>query len=117
MLKHNIKIYKSQNIEALLGESTNLIPKIINDYKKTIVLIDPPWGGLDYKENKVIDLYLGDMNVYEFIDYIIDSVEMVILKAPFNYNLLHFKEIIKYKIDILTLKKYQIIFVFNEISI
>ena len=116
MLRNNVKLYELKNVSLLFGNSIELLPKIIikNKTKNKVVFFDPPWGGLNYRENKEIDLFLGDLNLYEIVDFIIQNVNLILIKAPHNYNIQRFREVVKYKIDIIQLKKYQVIVVSNE---
>ena len=114
-LNHNIKLYNLNNITTYLNDSNKLLPKLVKKLsnEKTVVFFDPPWGGFGYSQNEQIDLFLGNINLYTLVDYIIDDVSIVLIKAPFNYNIDNFKQIVKKKIDIIKLKKYQIIVVFS----
>jgi 16S rRNA G966 N2-methylase RsmD len=87
ILKHNTGLYKQDNIELHLGDTT----KDIYDYCFDILYLDPPWGGEDYKENEQIDLYLGEKRVDLFVKEVIDKydkckLKYIILKMPVNYN-------------------------------
>jgi hypothetical protein len=56
--------------------------------KQDCVFFDPPWGGKDYLNQEVMDLYLSDVNVIDIIKELIegDKASLVVLKAPKNYN-------------------------------
>ena len=55
-----------------------------NHYKREnneLVFFDPPWGGIFYKIEKKLELYLGSVNIKKYL------VKNTIIKVPFNYNL------------------------------
>lgn len=56
--------------------------------KQDIVYFDPPWGGVDYKSKKKIDLFLDDINVIDIINEIYNYTKIVALKVPNNFNML-----------------------------
>lgn len=62
-------------------------------------------GGFGYSQNDTIDLYLGKLNLYTIVDYIIEDVSIVLIKAPLNYNIKSLRDIVKKKIDNIKLKK------------
>lgn len=93
MLEHNTKLYNQDNIKLLLGDTT----KDIFDLCFDMLYLDPPWGGEDYKENEVLDLYLGEKRFDLFIKEVIDKYKMcelkyILLKLPKNYNFARLKE-------------------------
>ena len=75
-LLNNINVYKLKNIETLNID--------YNDYKREnneLVFFDPPWGGIFYKVEKNLELYLGPVNIKKYL------VKNTIIKVPYNYNL------------------------------
>ena len=101
-LKHNVSLYKLDNVHLHQGDTTKLLDKLINKYESDVVYFDPPWGGPEYKTKKELDLYLGKHRIDLFIknDILSDKVsykpKFIVLKLPFNYNwnrLKHLKDI------------------------
>ena len=75
-LVNNIKVYKLKNIETLNMD--------YNDYKREnneLVFFDPPWGGIFYKVEKNLELFLGSVNIKKYL------VKNTVIKVPYNYNL------------------------------
>ena len=75
-LLNNIKVFKLKNVETLNMD--------YNHYKREnneLVFFDPPWGGIFYKIEKKLELYLGSVNIKKYL------VKNTIIKVPFNYNL------------------------------
>jgi hypothetical protein len=55
-LKNNADVYGYENVEIICGSSTNYVPKPTD----SVIFIDPPWGGIHYKEHKNLTLFLGE---------------------------------------------------------
>lgn len=89
-LKNNINVLKLNNVECYNQD----IIKFFNDkeilnkinYNETdwCLYLDPPWTGVYYKLEKLIDLYLGDTNVCDFIKNA--NVNYICMKVPKNFN-------------------------------
>jgi hypothetical protein len=96
VLENNLKEYKFTNFKVY-----NMSCLEFNEYSD-LYFYDPPWGGIFYKMEEYINLYLGEKNIVEILK------DNFCLKAPLNYNI---KELIKKfpKIKIFKFKKYLII--------
>ena len=56
MLKHNSTLYKvDHKIDCICGDSTKLLPSM----KADVVLLAPPWGGVDYSKKE--EFHLSDL--------------------------------------------------------
>lgn len=86
VLKHNIATYGLQNVEIHNTDSTKSFPK----YKADVVIVDPPWGGPQYKEKKNLNLFLGDMNLFDLLNKLSTKKgwkpKFVVAKVPFNFH-------------------------------
>jgi hypothetical protein len=83
-LKHNVETFKLKNVRTHLGDSTSLYT-----WKTDVLYIDPPWGGPSYKDNDLIDLYLGEKRVDLWLVDILQKEwrpTYIFLKLPINYN-------------------------------
>ena len=82
-LKNNLEVY---------GYDTNVICddylNIKDSLEQDCVFFDPPWGGKNYTNVKILDLYLGETNVTDIIFDLFteNKTRLVVLKAPLNYN-------------------------------
>jgi len=101
MLEHNVSLFSgvetklyNANFIDWFKDNADKIGKLRN----VCCIMDPPWGGLDYKKKEVIeDLYMNsdDGTRYGMLDLIrmvSDYVNIVALKLPFNYDFTKFKE-------------------------
>lgn len=84
-LENNIKVYKRNNINIICKDY--LI--VMNKLKQDIVYMDPPWGGTSYKQNKIVELKLGEYTLDKLI-HKINSAHIFIIKAPYNYDYVSF---------------------------
>ena len=82
MLRHNVDIYKLKNkVSVYQADANQLIGDIVERQdSKTLLFLDPPWGGRNYLQKKQIDLFLGRTNVIDLIDDPI--IHLIFGKAP-----------------------------------
>ena len=81
ILDHNVKVYDFNNVELYMDDYT----KNINKYKANIVIIDPPWGGIEYKQQENLNLKLGEYSMDELVNNI--DADLIMLKLPMNHRL------------------------------
>lgn len=92
ILRNNMKLYK-------VDDQVNIIcDDYIDVYKNTkqdIIFFDPPWGGVDYKKNLLMNLNLGDFNMDKIIMDIKENKQkslkkdqplIIALRVPYNYD-------------------------------
>lgn len=86
ILENNVRVYGFNNSVELFNEDYT---KNINREKCDIVMIDPPWGGLDYKELKFNNTMMGPYTMDEIVDKIFgkDGVSLIVLKLPRNQDM------------------------------
>jgi 16S rRNA G966 N2-methylase RsmD len=77
-LVNNINVYGRKNIQLICDDYLKIENKFVND----LVFFDPPWSGIFYKIENIMELYLGNTNIKECLK----KQKKFILKAPFNYN-------------------------------
>lgn len=83
-LKDNIELYGFTNVSLYNGDST-----VLFDWKSDVLYIDPPWGGPQYKEQNILDLYMSDKRLNEWLEEILlkkNRPSYIFLKLPYNYN-------------------------------
>jgi 16S rRNA G966 N2-methylase RsmD len=93
LLKHNLQIYDVKNVDLINDDFT----KHLNDHletgqknNKSVVIIDPPWGGLDYKKETSLNLKLGDFTMSDLATRI--DADLIVLKLPANHDLTEFNK-------------------------
>jgi len=89
MLRHNVNLYYNfkKKVKIHRNNVITFYPKVVAKNKYNIMFLDPPWGGPEYKSEKRIELFLGDTPVTDLcIKMLQTGVQMVVLKAPFNYD-------------------------------
>lgn len=101
-LTENIKSFNLQN-KLING---NFVDHLNREYD--LLFIDPPWGGPNYKFELSVTLTIGDKSLIDIVNYIIKNKKIIVMKLPFNYNLIEFSNLnyIIYKI-----KNYQILII------
>lgn len=101
-LTENIKSFNLQN--KLIN--ANFVDHLNREYD--LLFIDPPWGGPNYKFELSVTLTIGDKSLIDIVNYIIKNKKIIVMKLPFNYNLIEFSNLnyIIYKI-----KNYQILII------
>jgi predicted RNA methylase len=110
VLMNNINVY---NIINVVPYNTDYI-KIKDKLNQDIVLIDPPWGGVNYKEESNLQLQLSGIDISIIVNSLRSRVFLIVLKAPLNFNLDEFKnktDTTKGGVRIKTVGKVQYIFI------
>jgi predicted RNA methylase len=86
MLQNNVNIYPgSEKVRFILSDFTS----IMSSLKQDLVFVDPPWGGMSYKNAKNINLKLGEMDMGQIAVKLFDNAAPVyiIYKLPKNYDM------------------------------
>lgn len=52
-------------------------------------VIDPPWGGPEFKMKQNIRLKLGDVEIESIVGRLLARAQVVVLKLPSNYDVAH----------------------------
>jgi 16S rRNA G966 N2-methylase RsmD len=113
ILKNNIKVYNRNNIKVYCDDYTDILDKLNQD----ILFIDPPWGGIRYKNEEKIDLYLSGVSIAEIINKIDNNFKIALVKVPLNFDLQKFTKNIKSRIIIIyKIRNYIILVIKNTIK-
>lgn len=116
-LCHNVNLYKRKNVECILGDYVDVLPKLTQD----IVFIDPPWGGTGYRMHRHISLSLSKRPLSEIISRLSDKANDIVIKVPLNFDLAAFlySESLQplidngmLRVEALTMKSFMVVFVF-----
>ena len=82
LLKENCDIFKITNVNIICSNYIN----ICNKLKQDVLYLDPPWGGIGYKDKQEIDLFLDGLDISQVVNKL-ESNPMIFLKLPLNSNL------------------------------
>nr|QFG74399.1 MAG: RNA cap guanine-N2 methyltransferase [Megaviridae environmental sample] len=89
ILKNNLDNYGTLNKVKIYCENyLDAADKIEQD----AIFFDPPWGGPDYKEQKLLNMYLDNISIDEILKSLLDRVKIIAIRVPFNYD---FKKILR----------------------
>lgn len=87
VLENNVKnVYKLNNVDLFNGDSLEYLKQL----KQDVIYIDAPWGGIEYKKNKQMELYLNDKNIGEIFNDFKSKAKLFIFKLPKNYDFTNF---------------------------
>ena len=83
-LKNNISTFKYDTNKVICGDYTEIFRDLLQD----VVFFDPPWGGKEYNNYSIIDMFLSDINIIDLIKTILDErrAKLVVLKSPVNFD-------------------------------
>ena len=90
MLENNIRVFKlEKKIQAIQGNSLDIIGKCADGEHFDILFLDAPWGGTSYKAQKFLDLEMSGKKLVDVVSMAqkCRNIDNIILKIPFNYNL------------------------------
>jgi tRNA/tmRNA/rRNA uracil-C5-methylase (TrmA/RlmC/RlmD family) len=88
-LRHNISVVapNAKNVDIHVGSSVDIIPKVAAASAKTIIVVDPPWGGKNYKDSAKMGLMLGGTAIETIMrNTWNDYSALIMLKAPKNFD-------------------------------
>ena len=96
MLEHNLDLCKRHatfgfvaNKRVFCGDYTKLMRTQIG--RSDIIFFDPPWGGMDYKNETSVELSLGNRKMHDIVNECSQYATYVVLKLPKNYNMMALK--------------------------
>jgi len=91
MLLHNLKLLGlSSNVTVWCGDSSE-VALVADKMKQDVVFLDPPWGGLRYKKEDILSLFLEEKNLRQIcIEWALHA-KLIVLKLPLNFNYIEFR--------------------------
>lgn len=107
-LKNNVDVYGYSNKVHVYCDN---YLKIANDLKQDVIFFDPPWGGKDYMKQKKIDLFLGDENINDVINKMINKTKIIAIKVPNNFDIAKLMKIKSLKGDVHKIRNYKLILI------
>jgi 16S rRNA G966 N2-methylase RsmD len=90
MLENNTQVIGAHNVKCHNADYTAMK----HDLSQDIVFLDPPWGGVDYKYQNAVDLFMSDVPLADICNDVSERTLYVAIKVPQNFNLGPFKSAI-----------------------
>lgn len=87
-LKHNMGVLGVENASYYLGD----ILSYVDVLEQSLLFLDPPWGGPDYKQKERVNLYLSGIPLDEVCRRFAPTTTYIALKTPTNFNIEDFME-------------------------
>jgi hypothetical protein len=84
ILQNNVEVFRCKNVELYCGDSTEII-----NWVSDVVYADPPWGGPSYRNEKIVELWMGKKRLDVWLEDLMSGPyrpSFIFLKLPFNYN-------------------------------
>jgi len=84
ILQNNVEAFGCKNVELYCGDSTEII-----NWVSDVVYADPPWGGPSYRNEKIVELWMGKKRLDVWLEDLMSGPyrpSFIFLKLPFNYN-------------------------------
>lgn len=82
ILHDNMKTFKLTNVNVQQGYYQDM------EFQQDVVFFDPPWGGVDYREQLsvrvCVDGPFGSVPIEDII--CVENTKFVVVKLPFNYD-------------------------------
>lgn len=91
LMAHNLKIVFPHSHNKINLLHANYLSVWDTLGTQNVILIDPPWGGLNYRNQKNMKLYLNDKNgikieLMDIVEMIMKTTDILIVRVPFNYD-------------------------------
>ena len=95
VIRNNMKVYgiNRDRYKVIQGDFLNLMLTL----KQDVVFLDPPWGGVDYRKRRQIQLALNNVNIACIVNRLAKNkvCKLFVMLVPYNYDLVNFLEIMK----------------------
>ena len=82
ILENNVKVYGIQDkVNIYCSDYLDIGYKLEQD----VIFFDPPWGGKNYKDLKLINLFLDTIPINQIVKELL-SKSIIAIRVPFNYD-------------------------------
>ncbi|KAL1529535.1 hypothetical protein AB1Y20_000480 [Prymnesium parvum] len=87
MLRHNVALLGRQDVEVVHGNCVEVLPSL--GLPRFVVFVDPPWGGLNYKDQEQCQIMLSATPLPLVLRNFcrMAGCLWVVCKVPFNFEL------------------------------
>jgi 16S rRNA G966 N2-methylase RsmD len=82
-LKHNMETLGVENVACFQGDILNHAGVLA----QSLLFLDPPWGGPEYKQKEILDLDLSGIPLDEVCRRFAPTTQYIALKTPANFHL------------------------------
>lgn len=117
-LENNVKVYGYNNVVVINGDTTKVVFTLPD---QDVIIIDPPWGGADYKKYDRLKLTMSDIPIETLCLNLFNPSmakgvpKIVAFKLPKNYDVKYFYYRLKgYRVKTYDLYKMILLVVFNK---
>jgi predicted RNA methylase len=86
VLKNNVKAYGLKNVTLINADTNVALPTLT----QTVIYIDAPWGGTDYKEKECVRLYMSNHEISDIYNENKERARLFVFKVPINYDFNYF---------------------------
>jgi hypothetical protein len=89
--QHNVNVIfggSPSNVKFFIGDGSQ-IPLTL---RQDVLFLDPPWGGPEYDQVPLLELYLGGRRLSNVCNSFKGHASLLVLKVPFNFNIAGFSE-------------------------
>ena len=135
-LENNVNIYGFKNIIIINDSAITFNEEKMIDINPNVIFIDPPWGGICYKNNESLLLSLGSLTIEELVMDIIKKFsnlylnkknsgeeydnynnKFIVLKLPKNYDIEFFYNFISKNCIFVNYKIKTYLYILNKMII
>jgi tRNA G26 N,N-dimethylase Trm1 len=89
VLTHNVNVYGLQDKMSLHNGDSMIV---LNELDQDVIYIDAPWGGVNYKEETSMSLFMSGKELSEIYQEYKHLCKIMIFKVPKNYNFTRFMQ-------------------------
>ena len=82
-LKHNMKIFGVDNVACYKGDILDYVAVL----EQSLLFLDPPWGGPEYKSKASVELSLSGFPLEEVCLRFAPYTAYIAIKTPTNFNI------------------------------
>lgn len=87
LLEHNCMFTRVDNVTLYHGNCIDIVPQINQTYANTILYLDPPWGGIGYKNHGNLQITVGGFELPEIVKLFSKFSDMIFIKLPLNADM------------------------------
>jgi 16S rRNA G966 N2-methylase RsmD len=84
LLRNNCEMFGITNVNIIHADFVNVIDKI----KQDILYIDPPWGGIGYKDKDKVELMMSGIPIHQILKKLNSAKSpLIFIKLPLNADM------------------------------